>query len=174
MWGVAVTLCSGRAFLPRIPTADCVDVVLAGQSWHWMDLEFAAPEVARVLRGRGALALVWNELDIDVPWVAELDRLTSDGDLLRIAEEERVSLPAPFDQYEERSFDWVQSLVGPIELAELAGTWSWVALHPRRQAILDAVERLGASVQEFDGQVRVPHQCHCIRYTVGQELTGAR
>lgn len=156
-----------RARGEEIPLADdSVAVVVAGQSWHWMDPALAVPEVARVLRCNGALALAWNEPDIDVPWAAELVRLTSDGDPLADAEPNGVKPPPPFRRSDEHSVAWIQSLSGPSELAELAGTWSWVALHPRRQAILEAVRQLGASVQTADGRVSVPYRCHCVRYAL--------
>ena len=37
-----------------------LDAATAGQSLHWFRLEEAVPEVQRVLRAGGGLALVWN------------------------------------------------------------------------------------------------------------------
>ncbi len=52
-----------------------VDTVVAGQSFHWFDLARALPEIARVLRPGGEIALVWNLRDETVPWVRRLGRL---------------------------------------------------------------------------------------------------
>lgn len=55
--------------------ARSVDTVVAAQSFHWVDLDRALPEAARVLRTGGVLALVWNERDERIPWVKRLGTL---------------------------------------------------------------------------------------------------
>ena len=50
---------AGGAELIPLPD-DSVDAATAGQSLHWFRLEEAVPEVQRVLRAGGGLALVWN------------------------------------------------------------------------------------------------------------------
>jgi SAM-dependent methyltransferase len=52
----------GRA--ERIPLPDgAVDVVTVGQALHWFDLDVALPEIRRVLRPGGRLAMFWNTDD---------------------------------------------------------------------------------------------------------------
>ena len=44
-----------------IPLEDAsVDAVFVGEAFHWFDPEAAIPEIARVLRPRGGLAILWT------------------------------------------------------------------------------------------------------------------
>ena len=59
-----------------IPAPDLsYDVVIAGQAFHWFDLDKALPEISRVLNPGGTLALAWNQRDESIPWVRKLGRL---------------------------------------------------------------------------------------------------
>ncbi len=51
------------------------DVVVGAQCFHWFDAGRAVPEIARVLRPGGSVALVWNERDERIPWVRRLGRI---------------------------------------------------------------------------------------------------
>lgn len=51
------------------------DVVVGAQAYHWFELDRALPEIARVLRPGGRIALVWNLRDERIPWVKRLGRL---------------------------------------------------------------------------------------------------
>jgi ubiquinone/menaquinone biosynthesis C-methylase UbiE len=56
-----------------IPLPDAsTDAVAVAQAFHWFDHAAAVPEIARVLRPGGVLAVVWNVRDESVPWIAEL------------------------------------------------------------------------------------------------------
>jgi SAM-dependent methyltransferase len=60
----------------QIPLPDAsVDAVVVAQAFHWFDAAQACAEIERVLRPEGGLALVWNERDESVPWVAELTKV---------------------------------------------------------------------------------------------------
>ena len=65
----------------RIPVAHrSADVVVVAQAFHWFDHPVAVPEMARVLRPGGVLALVWNQRDESIPWVKRLGRLIGSQD----------------------------------------------------------------------------------------------
>jgi ubiquinone/menaquinone biosynthesis C-methylase UbiE len=59
-----------------LPVPDrSVDVVVAAQCFHWFDLDRALPEIARVLKPGGHIALVWNVRDERIPWARKLGRI---------------------------------------------------------------------------------------------------
>jgi len=60
----------------EIPLPDSsVDAVIAGQAFHWFDLDRALPEIARVLRPGGRVCLLWNLRNEKIPWVRRLGAL---------------------------------------------------------------------------------------------------
>lgn len=68
-----VTAYEGTA--ERIPLrAAAVDAVVVGTAWHWFDPGTAIPEIARVLRPGGVLAVLWNGDDDTVEWVRGYQR----------------------------------------------------------------------------------------------------
>ncbi|GEP39240.1 putative methyltransferase [Nocardioides psychrotolerans] len=56
-------------------TGRSYDVVIAAQAFHWFDHERALPEIARVLKPGGHLAVVFNSRDERIPWVKKLGRI---------------------------------------------------------------------------------------------------
>jgi SAM-dependent methyltransferase len=67
-----VRVLSGTA--EAIPLADgAVDAVFVAEAFHWFDLPRAVPEIARVLRPGGGLAVLWNRPQWDtLAWFEEL------------------------------------------------------------------------------------------------------
>ena len=65
-----------------IPANDrSVDVVVVAQAFHWFDHEVALPEIARILKPGGHVALVWNSRDERIPWVRKMGDLLGRQDL---------------------------------------------------------------------------------------------
>jgi SAM-dependent methyltransferase len=53
-----------------------MDVVLAGQAFHWFDLEKTKPEFKRILKPGGHVVLMWNERQLDTtPFLVEYEQL---------------------------------------------------------------------------------------------------
>jgi ubiquinone/menaquinone biosynthesis C-methylase UbiE len=60
----------------QIPLPDAsVDLVTAGQAFHWFRVDEALAEMHRVLRPGGGFALLWNHWDDDEPLTHELNEL---------------------------------------------------------------------------------------------------
>lgn len=63
--------------------ADSFDLVTYAQAWHWVDHPKASAEAARLLHDGGSLTLLWNQLDVTIPWVHRLARIMHAGDVHR-------------------------------------------------------------------------------------------
>jgi SAM-dependent methyltransferase len=147
-----------------IPLPDAyADAVTAAQSFHWFELEAAVPEIARVLRPNGRLALVWNVRDDTEPWVARLSTLIGS---------ESVALPdvsVPLDEsglfgpVERASFGFSQPLDRET-LLDLVVSRSYCAKLPEaeRKPVLDAVAEL-FDEHATDGRIGLPYVTDCYR-----------
>jgi SAM-dependent methyltransferase len=69
----AVTVMDGRDTAIPLPD-DSVDAVFVAQAFHWFDAPRALAEIYRVLVPGGGLALLWNNRDESVEWVAALGK----------------------------------------------------------------------------------------------------
>ncbi|MEZ0362278.1 class I SAM-dependent methyltransferase [Mycobacterium sp. pUA109] len=130
----------------EIPLPDnSVDAVLVAQAWHWFDPDRAIPEVARVLRPGGRLALVWNTRDERLGWVRELDRIIGREDA-RDALDGGVALPEPFTDIEHFSVEWTNYLT-PQALIDLVASRSYCITSPAevRTRTLEQVRELLAT-----------------------------
>ena len=79
----------------RIPLDDgSVEGVFAAQAFHWFDKAVALPEIARVLRSGGVLAVIWNGPDegradpFPAAYRAELEQLREAAEMPWEAEPE--------------------------------------------------------------------------------------
>jgi SAM-dependent methyltransferase len=98
------------------------DIVTYAQAWHWVDPKAASSEAARVLRSNGQLALVWNQLDVSVPWVHRLARIMHAGDVHR--PDFVPPLGPEFHAPESGEWTWEQT-VTPEQVIELAKSRSY-------------------------------------------------
>jgi SAM-dependent methyltransferase len=141
-----------------------VDLVVSAQAFHWFDPDRALPEIARVLRPGGVLALVWNAGDFKVPWVRkvlgligmsadEIAEPLEGSDLFAIQERRAFRHWQRFDR---------DSLVGYISSSSYAAV-----LPPDERATLLA--EVGAIYDSYgrghDGML-MPWQALCYRATV--------
>jgi SAM-dependent methyltransferase len=145
-----------------IPLEDgAVDAVTVAQAFHWFDPHAAVPEIGRVLRPGGVLALLWNRR-LDDPLSAAIDELLAPY---------RSGVPshqnagwrddlAGFVSPETESFAHEQALDAP-GLEARVGSVSYVAsLEPgERSRVLERARALAA-----DGPVAIRYRCEVRLY----------
>jgi SAM-dependent methyltransferase len=141
-----------------LPNAS-VDAITIGQAFHWFRHDVAIPELHRVLRPRGGVALIWNTRDPEHPLHREIGEL--------IAPFVPPDRPAPdewsrqlgeselFGPLEARRFSFIHQLDAD-GLADRMASVSFVAAAPpdaRRE--LDS--RLRQLAERLGGRVDFPY-----------------
>ena len=155
-----ISILAGGAEAIPVETGS-VDAVAAFQAWHWFDAEAAAAECARVLRPGGWLSMGWHDWSEDAGWSRELTDIVQRPH--NQAEDKEAPLVGPeFEPFETVLFTYVmrQSVQ---DLVLHASTWSYVAIRPERDRILDEVRALGRRVADADGMVEIPMMTRCYR-----------
>ncbi|MDO4928592.1 MAG: class I SAM-dependent methyltransferase [Corynebacterium sp.] len=116
--------------------AGVADVVACAQAWHWFDSTRASAQAARVAAPDGVLALAWNTLDVRVPWVHRLTRITHAGDTLAAGFYPVVA--PPWDLVREVRLEWEQQLAVP-DIFRLMHTRSyWLRANEKTRAKMTA------------------------------------
>lgn len=145
-----------------------VDAVTVAQAWHWMDPIAASAEAARILTPGGTLGLVWNQLDVTVPWVHRLSRIMHAGDVHRNVDA-AARVGAEFGAREVREEGWVDA-VTPESLFELCHSRSyWLRSSEAVRTKVDAnlawylYEHLGHAAGE---SIELPYTCLAVRFTL--------
>jgi SAM-dependent methyltransferase len=92
--GVPMVAATAEA-LPVAPGS--LDAITVAQAFHWFDADRAFAELARVLRPRGGVGLIWNVRDRSSDWVNEVWSIM-----------DRVEKSAPWRNHE----DWRDSELG--------------------------------------------------------------
>lgn len=156
-----------RAAAERIPLrARSVDAVVGAQSFHWFDLDRALPEIARVLRPGGHLALVWNQRDERIPWVKRL------GNLIGTQDQEHDPTHALlashlFGFVDTTTFRFWQHL-DRERLRDLVLSRSNIATMPaiQREGVLRNVDDLYAEYGRGADGMLLPYLTHCYKAVV--------
>jgi SAM-dependent methyltransferase len=145
-----------------------VDAVLGGQMWHWVDLEPAVTEMARVLRPGGTFGLLWNFRDERVGWMAELGAILGGDDVHGGPAQVMLPPGAPFTARAARDFRWSQELAR-ADIVDLISTRSHVQVLPdsERAALLDKVGNLVDlhPAVAHQARVEIPYVTSCWRAT---------
>ncbi len=142
------------------------DVVVAAQAFHWFDPRRALPEIARVLRAGGRLALVWNFRDESVPWVRRLSDLIGTEHDDRDLPLDSLGASGLFGELASTEHRCWQQL-DRESLQGLVRSRSYVASldEAERSRLLDRVGALYDDYARTDG-LRLPYRTHCYRTKV--------
>ena len=147
-----------------IPLPDAfADVVTSAQAFHWFDHGVALPEIARVLRPGGRLALVWNTRDERVPWVNRLSALIGSEGTSAMDVDEPLETSGLFGPVETAQFR-IEQVLDRETLLDLVLSRSYCAKLPpaERKPILSAAGKLYDEAAGPDG-VRLPYVTECFR-----------
>jgi ubiquinone/menaquinone biosynthesis C-methylase UbiE len=161
-----------QAVAERIPLPSrSVDTVVSAQAFHWFDLDRALPEIARVLRPGGSIALVWNERDERIPWVRRL------GEIIGTQDQEteptnRLLGSQLFGYVDKATFRFWQPL-GRDLLRDLVRSRSNVATMTEtdRARVLHKVDALYDDYGRGPDGMLLPYVTRCFKATVRPRAT---
>jgi SAM-dependent methyltransferase len=141
--GVRAVQGSGHA----LPLADSsADLITFAQAWHWMDPGRALPEIRRVLRPGGVLALWWNQTDRSRGWAKEqAERIGAavpgwvreSG--IEAAEQAELDTTLPKHAFR---FEWSRSVPLETHLSNLASKSYIAGLGDNREAFIAEERRI--------------------------------
>ena len=140
-----ITALRGAAEAIPLPDA-AVDAITVGQAFHWFRHEEALPELRRVLRPQGGVALLWNSRDQQAPLQQEISKLIAPWVTDRAVRPDtatELALGGLFGPIEERRFAFVDEL-DEDGLADRIASISFVAAAPE-----DARRQIDADVREL-------------------------
>ncbi|MFD5325197.1 class I SAM-dependent methyltransferase [Streptomyces sp. NPDC127092] len=140
----------------RLPLADgSLDLVTYAQSWHWTDPSLAVPSALRALRPGGALALMWNDPDPSVPWVADqrsrIEKWFGPGCFIS-----DVHTPAELN-WRKRTLRWSRRVTVDFHLAKLATHSAVIVLDESEATAFLAAEREQLTRHFPDGRLDEPY-----------------
>ncbi|WP_199042510.1 class I SAM-dependent methyltransferase [Glycomyces salinus] len=145
-----------------------VDVVTAGQAYHWFDRDRALPQFRRVLRPGGVFAPIWNVRDESVDWVGALSAIigSSAGERAATGAAAPGNFAPHFEASELRVFRSGKTLDGPGLIALVQSRSVYITAGPdRRREITDAVADLLATHPQLAGRetFEMPYATHVFR-----------
>src|SRR4051794_57344 len=140
-----IELLAGSA--EELPLDDeSVDVATAAQSFHWFDLERALPELHRVVRPGGGIAVVWNEWDDDDKRMRSLNEIVKrrrPSEIVNSWDEHPLSGSPLFENRELRKFVHMETIDADTVVERVSSVSAIVNLpSDERESVLDTVRVL--------------------------------
>lgn len=143
----------------RIPLPDAsVDSVLAGQAFHWFDLDVALGEIARVLRPGGTVVGLWNFDDESVPWVARFRAMAKTGVSRNWVARRGLPEHPDYEPFERRVFAHAQRRTAETLVATVA-THSHMLVateQERRETLANVLDFLHRTPETAQGEFDLP------------------
>jgi ubiquinone/menaquinone biosynthesis C-methylase UbiE len=160
------TSVDGTAETTRLPDAS-VDIVVAGQAFHWFDQKRARQEFARILKPSGWVALIWNERRLDsTPFLRAYEQmlLKYGTDYEEVRHENVYNDVAPFfapyefkmtafDNHQVFDFDGAKGRLLSASYVPAAGHENFEPMLDELRAIFEANQQAGEIVFEYDTRV---------------------
>lgn len=157
----------------EIPVEDrFADVVVVAQAFHWFDHRRALPEIARILKPGGHIALVWNLRDERIPWVKRLGRIISaQGETT-----DSVEILAASDLFEDPVHEGFKNWqdVNRDSIVDLVASRSYVAVlseEERAAKLAEVVAFYDEYGRGYDG-MQLPYRTECFRARVVDQHVG--
>jgi ubiquinone/menaquinone biosynthesis C-methylase UbiE len=151
----------------EIPANDrSVDVVVVAQAFHWFDHEVALPEIARVLKPGGHVALVWNSRDERIPWVRRMGAILGRQDL-DTSSSERLVHSDLFGFMEETAFKHWQEIDREtiLDMARSRSSFAVMDESERESHLAEVLAFYDEYGRGMDG-MRIPYVTRCYRAVV--------
>jgi ubiquinone/menaquinone biosynthesis C-methylase UbiE len=160
------TSVDGTAEATRLADAS-VDLVVAGQAFHWFDQKRARQEFARILKPSGWVALIWNERRLDsTPFLRAYEQmlLKYGTDYEEVRHENVYNDVAPFfapyefkmtafDNHQVFDFDGAKGRLLSASYVPAAGHENFEPMLGELRAIFEANQQAGEIVFEYDTRV---------------------
>jgi len=155
--------------------AHSVDMITAGQAFHWFDREKARQEFIRILKPEGWVVLIWNLPRRDTPFMAAYEQIwlkylapqmhSNDSDT-QVVENELRAWYSP-GAVEFKSFDNFQVLdLAGLRGRVLSSSYSPTPEQPSYVPMLTELEAI-FHAHQADGKITVAYEC---RVCYGQLL----
>lgn len=170
-----VDILAGRAEAIPLPDAS-TDAVLISSAWHWLHLQLAVPEIARVLRDSGRLGIIWTGRARGTPWLRadewfpseDQNAQTGNGAAPASLQWEGRELRLPdadsFENIETATFRFSRVMTVP-DLVDWLTTYSRVITASDDAKAAGRARATAALSAQFPGasQIEVPMRSHCWR-----------
>lgn len=147
--------------------AHSVDILTAGQAFHWFDREKARQEFVRILKPTGWVVLVWNLPRRDTPFMKDYEQIWlkylapqthSNDNATQVIEDQLRAWYSP-GTAEFRSFDNFQILdFAGLRGRVLSSSYSPAPEHPNYAPMLAELEAI-FQAHQTDGQITIAYDC---------------